>query len=118
MSDAISLPFPPSLNNSKTPVNGRQISSTRYRHWRAAAVRSIFYQRPAKVLGKFRITLVVTRPDMRRRDLDNLVKPCLDALVKAEIVVDDCLAEQILVRWSADPPDKVGGVSISLEAVA
>lgn len=114
----ITLTFPPSLNNSKTPVNGRQVSSSRYRQWKAANVRSIFYQRPPKIAGPFRITLVVTRPDMRRRDLDNLVKPCLDALVKAEVVEDDYLADEIVIRWSKDRPDKVGGVSISLEAVA
>lgn len=108
----IDLPFPPSLNNSKTPVNGRQISSLRYRKWRADAWGLIALQKPARVAGKFSVEMVVARPDMRRRDLDNLPKPCLDALVAAKIVEDDYLCQSISIRWSDTPPDGFGGVSI------
>jgi crossover junction endodeoxyribonuclease RusA len=113
--NAIILPFPPSLNNSKTPVKGRMISSTRYRAWRREAWGMIKRQGPAKIKGGFRIAITVTRPDRRRRDLDNLTKPCLDALVSAGVVEDDCLAESILTEWARGEPVKGGGVSVTLE---
>lgn len=112
----IHLPYPPTLNTSKVPINGRQISSLRYRRWRVEAMAMIAQQRPQRIKGDYRMTIVAIRPDRRRRDLDNIIKPCGDALVNAQIVEDDSLAQSIFVRWSDGEPDKRGGVRISLEA--
>jgi Holliday junction resolvase RusA-like endonuclease len=87
----------------------------RYRAWRKLAAGEVMAQRPAKVLGPYRITIVATRPDNRRRDLGNLEKAVSDLLQSMGIVRDDCDAQSIRLTWSDSKPDPKGGVSITLE---
>jgi len=41
-------------------------------------------------------------PDRRRRDLDNLLKPILDALQYAELFTDDSQVRAITIRFAVD----------------
>jgi Holliday junction resolvase RusA-like endonuclease len=56
-------------------------------------------QSPKPIKGTFEIVIQAERPDKRRRDLDNLVKPCNDLLVLHRVIEDDCLAEKITLQW-------------------
>lgn len=116
--DAVSiyLPYPPSANSLWRMVNGRTMLSEPYRKWKRLALQEIALQRPAKVLGPYRLTIMAIRPDQRARDLDNLAKPISDALTASGTITDDSLAQSILIAWSASAPDRNGGVSITLEA--
>ncbi|MGV4796151.1 RusA family crossover junction endodeoxyribonuclease [Rhizobium sp. F40D2] len=38
----------------------------------------------------------------RARDIDNIIKPISDALVKAGVVADDSLAQCVTARWVDD----------------
>lgn len=112
----IQIAYPPSANNIWRNVNGKTLLSEAYRKWRTAAIWDIASQRPAKVLGPYRLTIIATRPDKRARDLDNLAKPISDALTASGVIRDDSDAQSILLAWSASAPDRNGGVSITLEA--
>ena len=56
---------------------------------------------------------MVRRPDKRRRDLDNIIKPCLDALVKGGVIADDKDCEWIEAWWA----DIEGDIIIDIEEV-
>lgn len=112
----ITLPFPPSTNALWRAVNGRNIMSAPYRKWKALALGELLIQRPAKVSGPYRMTVVATRPDRRIRDLSNTLKALEDVLVTAGVVRDDSDAQSILLEWSSAAPDKAAGVRIVLEA--
>lgn len=113
----IQLQYPPSANSIWRNVDGKTLLSKTYRAWKNQALWDLKFQKPAKVLGPYRLTIIATRPDKRARDLDNLVKPLGDALTPAGIIRDDSDAQSILIAWSASKPDRNGGVSITLEAV-
>jgi len=53
-------------------------------------------------------------PDRRRRDLDNILKASLDALVKAGVVEDDYLVRRLVVE--RDEPQKPGWVEVEVRA--
>jgi crossover junction endodeoxyribonuclease RusA len=92
----IILPYPPSANRLWRNVKGRMIKSAHYRAWIAEC--AIITRKCNRVNGPFRICLKVDRPDRRKRDLDNLIKPVLDAL-KGAAFDDDSDCQKIEISW-------------------
>lgn len=99
----ISLPYPPATNNLyfNAPGVGR-VKTERYQNWNDEAAAMIAQQRPGRVAGEFKAEIIVSRPDKRRRDLDGVIKPILDCLVRNRITGDDHLAQEINVVWTAE----------------
>lgn len=106
--------MPPSANGlRKTFVrNGKPVSvkTDVYAAWREAALWEIASQKPGKVSGPYSLSIAVQRNwrTKRARDIDNMIKPVSDALVKAGIVQDDSLAESVSARWA----DDLGGKAV------
>lgn len=115
----LTLPRPPSANRIWRIGNNKIHRSEEYRVWlRAAQWQIVAQAKRRKIEGRFKLTMIAIRPDRRRRDLDNLIKPTLDALVKAEVVKDDTLCEWIEAYW-ADPIEgkRIGNIIVTLEEV-
>lgn len=110
------LPFPPSVNSIWRAVDGRNILSKSYRAWRAHAAQVIALKRPGTIAGPYTISILADRPDRRRRDLDNLLKPVGDALQQSGVIVNDCDAQRITIAWSKRTPGKDAKVWVVLEA--
>jgi len=108
------LPLPPSANRLWRAYQGRNIKSQAYRTWLAEAAKTLLIQRPGSILGKFTAVITVERPDRRRRDIDNLAKPVLDALKFAQVIEDDSLAQRIVLEWAADEPVKDAQVIVQI----
>ncbi|TAV89292.1 RusA family crossover junction endodeoxyribonuclease [Rhizobium leguminosarum] len=100
--------MPPSANGLRKSFikEGKVIivKSDGYADWRKAAVSEIASQAVGKVEGPYRLSIVAQRHwrSKRARDIDNIIKPISDALVKAGIVQDDSLAECVTARWADD----------------
>lgn len=98
----ITLPFPPSLNNcfENIPRKGR-IATQRYRDWTNEAFWMIKSQKPSRFEAEVSITIGFVAPDRRKRDLDNLIKPVLDILVKGQVIKDDSdrHVKRITAQW-------------------
>ena len=86
----VKLPWPPSVNHYWKARGSRRFISPAAKAWldeailllRAARVR---FDRPV------RVRMLLSPPDRRRRDGDNLEKAVMDALVKAGVIRDDSL---------------------------
>ena len=106
--------MPPSANGlRKTFVrNGKPVSvkTDVYAAWREAALWEIAAQKPGKVAGPYSLSIAAQRHwrSKRARDIDNIIKPISDALVKAGVVSDDSLAESVSARWA----DDLGGKAV------
>ena len=80
--------------------------SKEYVAWKSAAVWHISAQsKRQRVAGPFSFTLYVRRPDKRKRDLDNLIKVCLDALEAAGVIDGDHLCERLDAEWVYEGPE-------------
>lgn len=109
---SLTLPYPPSTNAIWRQVDGRTLVSKKYRQWMATALSLVALAHAGQVSGGFKVTITAHRPDRRRRDLDNLLKPILDCLVKAQVVEDDSKAKAIAIEWADDEPSERAGVDV------
>lgn len=124
---AFSLPYAPTANHIWHHGAGGHFRSTAYKDWQAEAQVAIPNACRGAITGPFRITIVADKPDRRKRDLDNIIKPTMDALkpvsigrsrmpvVLPGVIRDDSDAVEIVTRWSDREPGKGARVHVSLE---
>lgn len=98
------IPYPPSTNRIWRQGHGRVHKSQEYKDWLALAAWEIRAQLgPRKVISQpFKLTVRVDRPDKRKRDLDNLLKPILDLLGHYGLIENDSLCHWIDARWQGE----------------
>lgn len=101
---AILVPWPPSANRIWRIGNGKAYLSPKYKEFKKnveAEVRKATGEAPKPLLsGKFDVEITLYPPTRRKRDVDNCVKPILDALTSAGVWRDDEDVWQVLVRRS------------------
>lgn len=109
------IPRPPSANNAFRNLPGGGRARTHgYTKWREEAGWEIRSQRPAKFSGPFEVEILCPRPDNRARDIDNLIKPILDCLVKAGVTPDDKHCQRVTAAWG--PLAKNKPVTVTVRA--
>lgn len=93
----LELPFPPSVNTYWRRVNGKTLISAKGRAY--ASQVAWMTRRSARFPAGIRAAVVVEAfmPDRRMRDLDNLFKSLLDSLVKAGVLVDDSVIDDLRI---------------------
>ena len=96
----LTLPYPPSINHYWRHVGPRTLISREGRTFRKNVCALLGGSGPRKPPAGGRIALAMDAfpPDRRRRDLDNIQKPVLDALEHAGIYADDSQIDLLLTR--------------------
>ena len=106
------LPWPPSVNHYWAARGNTRYLSPRARAWHREAW-ALLRAQGVRFGGEVAVYLMVYPPDRRRRDIDNILKAVLDALVHAGVLQDDSqVAELHAVRREARRP---GGVLVRVE---
>ena len=86
-------------------AKGKVYRSADYEKWRTASAWDARMQAgPNKITGCFKITVKVVKPDMRHRDLDNLLKALLDCLQHAGVIANDKDCVWIEAKWMDQGP--------------
>jgi len=83
------LPWPPSMNHYWRRVGNRTLISREGREYRERVISLCRQRAYATMTGRLAVMLMASPPDRRRRDLDNLQKPLLDALEHAGVYAND-----------------------------
>jgi Holliday junction resolvase RusA-like endonuclease len=73
--------------------------SSTYVTWLMLAAVEARKQTFGRVDGPYHLSIQAARPDHRRRDIDNLIKPLSDLLVQIGVVRDDSDCEMVSARW-------------------
>lgn len=107
----INVPFPPSANRLWRRSGKTIHKATKYTKWLRDAGFIALSQKPGGIIGPYKISIQAARPDKRRRDLDNLLKPISDLLVSVGVVADDSHCEMLSARWVTEGE----GVSVRVE---
>ena len=95
------LPLPPSINHYYRSIfKGKfpqQIISKQGRAFRKRCMELLEGEEPLGE-GRYAVEMRLHAPDRRKRDLDNRVKPTLDALVHAGIIPDDERFDRVTIE--------------------
>jgi crossover junction endodeoxyribonuclease RusA len=74
-----------------------------YRQWISDATESVADAKPQPLPywpdRPYKLFITAARPDRRRRDLDNIIKPINDLLKRTGLVADDHLCDSLHARW-------------------
>lgn len=118
----IVLPWPPSVNQywrhpSKGPLAGRHLISEQGRAYRAKVTAQVWSEQQAhKLADRLAVSILCYPPDRRRRDLDNILKAALDALVFAGVMLDDSQIDRLAIeRCAVQAP---GRLEITIERLS
>ena len=98
---SLDVPMPPTLSACYTNVRGvGRVKTKVYKAWQKGVVDEIgFTRRIEMITGPVRVEIAVTRPDKRRRDLDNLLKSLCDVLTAAKVIGDDSQIHRLGIAW-------------------
>src|SRR5690606_40063928 len=92
------LPWPPAANHLHAVVRGRKVLSKAGREYRGSVAAACAMQgAPRLGRARLRVSIEARPPDRRRRDLDNLQKASLDALVFARVFDDDSQVDDLRI---------------------
>jgi len=98
----IELPWPPSVNHYYRHVGSMVKISAEGRKYREKVISTLAKLGIKKFTEKLHIHIEVFPPDKRRRDLDNLLKPMLDALEHGDLYDNDFQIDHLtIVRMNA-----------------
>lgn len=105
----VSLPIPPSVNNlfSNVPGKGR-VKTKAYTDWIAKAFAAINREECSSpgvsLSGAVCVVMEINRSHAGR-DIDNCIKPIIDALVKRGVIINDTHVSSVTACWAdkADP---------------
>jgi len=95
----LTIPYPPSANRLWRRSGRVMHKSSAYTEWLRVAGHMAMAQRPGGLTGSYKLSIQALRPDRRRRDIDNLIKPVSDLLQSVGIVDDDSDCEMVTARW-------------------
>jgi len=91
------LPYPPSVNTYWRNIGpGRTILSKRAREYRKSVLAIVGPAKP--LLGRLSVSIILSPPDKRKRDLDNAFKGVLDGLAHACVYRDDEQIDELTIR--------------------
>lgn len=99
----INLPFPPSVNSLYNNRKGGRCKTKRYKEWEANATEMLLRQNRGKHQNQVAVNIFATKPDKRKRDIDNIAKATLDFLVSMGIILDDSLIQILHIEWATRP---------------
>ena len=90
------LPYPPSMNTYWRKFRNHMVISKKGRAFRDAVCLAVKRVRPLD--GALIVKIRAYPPDRRKRDIDNIQKPLLDALEKASVFFDDSQVAVLITR--------------------
>ena len=112
----LKLPYPPTINNYFGLHGHRRYLTPKAKAFKSQVSDAVIEHRAPK-LGTARIEMHITLcpPDKRIRDIDNVLKCCIDALCQAGVYDDDSQVDVLLVQRG--PITKGGSCIVDIEVL-
>lgn len=94
----VCLPWPPTSNHNVKHANGGHYLSREHKLFRTDVATLILMAGVKHGSERLMISMEAFPPDRRRRDIDNLIKPVLDALQHGGAYADDSQVDAISIK--------------------
>ncbi len=94
----LELPDPPSVNHYWRNFRGRMVLSQEGQAYRGRVATILARRKVKPMAGKLAVSFEVYPPDLRRRDLDNLLKALGDSLEHGGSFFDDSQIVWLLIQ--------------------
>ena len=108
------LPYPPSLNRYYRHWGARVLISKEGRAYRENVEAIVASLGLPCITSAVSVSIDVYPPDARRRDLDNINKALLDALVSSKLLKDDSLIYELRLVKREPMPERNGFLYIEI----
>ena len=93
----ITLPYPPSVNHYWGQLGSKKFLGKKGKEFREAVILSVYNARKVGLNGRLHIEVYLYPPDKRKRDIDNVLKPLLDAMEHAGCYENDSQIDKLCV---------------------
>jgi crossover junction endodeoxyribonuclease RusA len=97
----ITIPYPPSVNTYWGFHGHRRFLTPKAKEFKSEVAQVVSHQSINYGNQRIKISITLYPPDRRLRDIDNVVKSTLDALVQAHAFFDDSCVDVLLVQRGA-----------------
>jgi crossover junction endodeoxyribonuclease RusA len=97
----LNLPYPPSVNGYWGFKGHRRFLTKKAVEFKALVAYQVLKQRTRFNKDILEMRIVWHPPDRRIRDIDNPIKPLLDALTQAGLFEDDCQIRKLHIEFGA-----------------
>lgn len=94
----LELPYPPSINNYFRKYRNRMVISQKGRAFRSQVCLALKQADVKPISGPVVVKIRAYPPDKRKRDIDNIQKPLLDALEKGNAFYNDCQVKLLVTK--------------------
>lgn len=91
------IPYPPSINTYWGFHGHRRFLTAKANDFKTQVAHAVSLQKVFLKDERLRIEIILHAPDKRVRDIDNVAKPTLDALVQAGLFNDDSQVDVLLI---------------------
>lgn len=108
------LPWPPSINHYWGARGRGRYLSPQARRWHKEAW-AVLKAQGVRCSGEVTVYVFAHPPDRRKRDLDNITKALLDALVAAGVLKDDYQVAKLYAERNL--PERPGKVRLVVEPI-
>lgn len=114
------LPWPPSVNRLWRMGKGNWYSTKIYSDYKELIRYVIFKAKSPKFndYDVLRLTLLLTPPDKRKRDIDGCLKATLDSLQDALVYKDDNQIKSLHVEMMPKDPKGEGWAEVTISVIA
>ncbi len=112
----LTLPYPPSANHYWKRRGRCYFIAPAGVSFRAEVVARCLATGAKPLSGQVAMTVTLTPGDRRRRDIDNVLKPLLDALTHGGAWTDDSQVKRLIVAMG-DPEPKRGRCMVTLSEI-
>lgn len=109
----ITLPYPPSVNHYWGQVGSKKFLGKKGKEFREAVIIAVYNARQGALNGRLHMEVYLYPPDNRKRDVDNILKPLLDALEHASVYENDSQIDKLCVTRMEVAKDGYCEVTIS-----
>jgi crossover junction endodeoxyribonuclease RusA len=92
------LPYPPTINTYWRKFRDHMVISKKGRAFRTAVCLALMRAGIRPLEGDLTVKIRLYPPDRRKRDIDNIQKPLLDALEKGHAYLDDSQVAVLITK--------------------